>query len=282
MKIAFIGTGVMGSHMALHLAKEHEVHVYNRTAEKARKLSPPCMFHEDLGSWLKEMDIVITIVGYPKDVLDVVTKVMNYVNEDTIIIDMTTSSPKLAEELYIKGKERNIYLIDAPVTGGDLGAKNASLSIMVGGDEKVYEKILPVLQLMGKTITYMGRAGNGQKTKLANQAAIAGALAGTCESLAFGIEQGLDLDKLLNILVTGSANSFQSDKNGRNILNKNFEPGFYIKHFLKDLELLVENSFLKLEVANKIVEILKELSNKGYENLGTQALILYYNDKLIN
>lgn len=282
MKIAFIGTGVMGSHMALHLAKEHEVHVYNRTAEKAEKLSPPCIFHDKLGDWLGEMEVVITIVGYPKDVEEVTNTVLQYVKKGTIVIDMTTSSPKLAVELFEKGLKQGVDLLDAPVTGGDVGARNAALTIMVGGREEIFSKVEPLLNLMGKTIIYMGSAGNGQSMKLANQAAIAGTLAGVVESIVFGIEKGLDLNKLLNILTTGSASSFQAEKNGAHILNKNLDPGFYIKHFLKDLTLLIENSMIDLGIANKVKTMLEELVSKGYEDLGTQALILYYNNSFNN
>lgn len=281
MKIGFIGTGVMGSHMALHLAKAHEVHVYNRTPSKAERLSPPCIFHEQLGPWLGECDLIITIVGYPSDVESVFDKLFKYAKEDSILMDMTTSSPQLAIRLFEEGKKKGLRVLDAPVTGGDVGAKDGTLSIMVGGNKEDYKKVLPALELMGKTIHYMGKAGNGQRMKLANQAAIAGTLAGVSEAVSYGMENELDLDQLLNILQTGSASSWQAIKNGRKMVDKDYEPGFYIKHFLKDLDLLVSSSMLDLSIARRVKTMLATLVERGHGDLGTQALILYYIDQVV-
>lgn len=281
MHIGFIGTGIMGSPMVRHLAKAgHKLTVFNRTRAKAEKLSDVADVADSIEDLTQASNIIFMIVGYPKDVEDVALEVFKTAKKGTIIVDMTTSSPSLAAHLYEEAKQKGLHMMDAPVTGGEFGAIEGSLSIMVGGDEKNYETILPLLQTFGKTIVYMGKAGNGQKTKLANQIAIAGALSGVVESLYYASTLDLDLNKSLEIFMGGSAASNQMRINGKHIIDKNYEPGFYIKHFLKDLNLATESSVKHLEVTVKVKEMLDVLVHNHYENKGTQALILYYLDNL--
>ncbi|WP_159638176.1 NAD(P)-dependent oxidoreductase [Erysipelothrix anatis] len=278
MKIAWIGTGVMGAPMAKHLAKAgHDVHVYNRTFEKAKRLEPEVTAHETIEAVVRDADVIFSIVGYPTDVDAVIHEVMNHANPQSILVDMTTSSPSLAQELYEEGATRGFKVVDAPVTGGDLGAINATLSIMVGADQDVFDTIKPLLDIMGKTITYMGPAGSGQHAKLANQVAIAGAIGGAAESLRYAEIKGLSLDAMLQVITGGSANSWQGANNGPKMIVKDFEPGFYVKHFLKDLKLVMsEKGDLRLPITEGITEIYEILSRNGYDNFGTQAIIDYY------
>ena len=279
MKIAWIGTGVMGRPMALNLKKAgYEVNVYNRTKSKAYDMeNEGVKAHETIESVVRDVDIIFTIVGYPKDVKSVFEEVFKYAKKDAVIIDMTTSSPTLSKELYQKGETLGFKVLDAPVTGGDLGAINGTLSIMVGGDKDIFNKVLPLFNQMGKTVNYMGKAGSGQYAKLANQAAIAGAIAGVAEALSFAKEKNLDLDKMLNVITGGSATSWQAENNGLKMIENDDSPGFYIKHFLKDLNLILDeaNSFTP-EVVKTVQRIYDKLNNNGFGNLGTQAILKYY------
>ncbi len=276
MKILFIGTGVMGAPMALHLANNGlDVTVYNRTYEKALKLKDKCKVSNDLVEACKDKDLIFSIVGYPRDVDEVYSKVIPNAKKGAILVDMTTSSPTLAKSLYKKAKERGVYMLDAPVTGGDLGAINGTLSIMVGGDEEIFKKVLPYLKMMGTTVTYMGETGNGQYMKLSNQIVIAGNILGIAEGITYAKEHNLDLSKFYNVIVGGSANSWQATNNGLKMIKKDYKPGFFIKHFLKDLTLAVESTNLSLELLNQAKKTYEMLS-KLHENDGTQAVIEYY------
>lgn len=279
MKIAWIGTGVMGRPMALNLKEGgYDVHVYNRTSSKAFAMEEfGVTAHETLESCVKDADFVFTIVGYPKDVQNVFEEAFKHSKKGAVIVDMTTSSPALAKDLFEQGSKLGFNVIDAPVTGSDLGAINGTLSIMVGGEEDAFNKTLPLFQKLGQTINYMGKAGSGQYTKLANQAAIAGAIAGITEALSFAKEKELDLNKVLNVLTGGSANSWQAANNGLKMINNDYKPGFYIKHFLKDLNLILEEAkTFSPEVVKTVQKIYDKLNNNGYGDLGTQALIKYY------
>ena len=246
MKIAWIGTGVMGAPMASHLANAgHEGTVYNRTFEKAKKLEPLCTAVRTIKEAVREADVVFTIVGYPKDVENVYfgeEGIIKNVQPKTIIVDMTTSSPELAVKIYDEAKKYDVFALDAPVTGGDLGAINATLSIMVGGDPAPYEKVFPLLEKMGKAITYMGAPGNGQNMKLANQVCIAGAIASTAEALTFAKSKNIQPEEFFSVINNGSAASWQAANNGPKMVSQDFDPGFFIKHFVKDLQLAVDNA----------------------------------------
>ncbi|HIY59003.1 MAG TPA: NAD(P)-dependent oxidoreductase [Candidatus Tetragenococcus pullicola] len=282
MKIGFIGTGVMGHAIVEHLiAAKHELYVYNRTKSKTDDLvENGATWKESPKEVTEESDLVFTMVGYPKDVQEV------YYNEDKgifsanvtgkILIDLTTSTPTLAEEIYQTAREKQATSLDAPVSGGDLGAKNATLTIMVGGDKEAFDRLLPIFKRIGKTYTLHGGAGKGQHTKMANQIMIAGTMTGMTEMLVYANKAGLDLDKVLDTLAGGSAANWSMSNYSPRILAKNFSPGFFVKHFIKDLKIALEEAEkMSLDLPNtKLAEQLYEkLANQGYENDGTQALI---------
>lgn len=281
-KIAWIGTGVMGAPMASHLAKAgYEVSVFNRTHSKAKALEPLVKAYETIQETVHNAEIIFLIVGYPSDVEAVSLEVMEHAPSGALIVDMTTSSPTLAHQLFIQGQSRNYRFVDAPVTGGDIGAINATLSIMVGGNESDYLELLPLLQKLGKTINYMGPAGSGQNAKLANQIAIAGAIASTAEALTFAKSKGLDLQTMLNVIGGGSASSWQAINNGKKMLEDDMLPGFFVKHFLKDLKLAMdEKSTLYLPILENVTTIYQILSDEGLGDMGTQAIINYYINQL--
>lgn len=278
MKVAWIGTGVMGKPMVLHLAKAgYEVSVYNRHFDKAKALEPECKAFSSIETCVMNADIVFSIVGYPSDVKEVYEEVMKHVKPKTILVDMTTSSPTLAIALEKKAAEKGLIMLDAPVTGGDIGAINATLSIMVGGNEQAFQHVLPLFQKMGKTITYMGKPGSGMHAKLANQTVIAGNVMGIAEALVYAKEKGLDQERMLSVITGGSASSWQAQYNGAKMIKGDHQPGFYVKHFLKDLKLVLdEKKDLRLEVVETVAKAYQILSDQGYAEKGTQSIIDYY------
>lgn len=285
MKIAFIGTGVMGYSMAGHLAKAgHTIYAYNRTPQKAQNFVTEHggVFCSTVKDAVKEAQAVITIVGMPADVKEV------YLAEDGILqnapkgifaVDMTTSSPSLAVELYEAGKKQGISVLDAPVSGGDSGAKNATLSIMVGGDADAFEAAKPLFEVMGKNIVYMGKAGNGQHTKAANQIAVAGATAAMTEAIVYAQSVGLEPMQMLTAIGAGAAGSWQISNMAPRVLKEDFAPGFFVKHFIKDMNIVkqeIESRGKSLYMLSKVLEMYGEMADKGFENDGTQALIKIY------
>lgn len=278
MRVAWIGTGVMGKPMALHLANAgYEVIAYNRTYEKALLLEPKIKAVQSIEECVKDADVIFTIVGYPQDVKEVYEKVMVSAKKGSILVDMTTSSPTLAIQLEKEAQQHELIMLDAPVTGGDLGAINGTLSIMVGGQKEAFNTIYPLLTHLGKTITYMGDPGSGQHAKLANQTAIAGAISGIAEALVYAKAKGLNQTDMLKVITGGSASSWQAINNGPKMIDKDYAPGFYIKHFLKDLKLVLEEKKdLPLVVIEKVAQIYEILSDDKMQDLGTQAIIEYY------
>ncbi|MFY4773518.1 NAD(P)-dependent oxidoreductase [Metabacillus sp. RGM 3146] len=279
-KIAFIGTGVMGKNMALHLLKAgHEVVVYTRTKEKAVPLiNEGAKWAETLGEAASFADVVITMIGYPQDVKEVYLEengILDHARPDTIVIDMTTSSPSLAREIHKAASEKRIYSLDAPVSGGDIGAREARLAIMVGGDKEAFDKALSVFERMGSNVVYQGEAGAGQHTKMCNQITIASNMVGVCEAIAYAEASGLNPETVLKSISAGAAGSWSLSNLAPRILDENFEPGFYVKHFIKDMGIALEEAEaiqLKLpglELAKKLYE---ELKDAGEENSGTHAL----------
>lgn len=282
-KIGFIGTGVMGSSMARNLkAKGFEVSVYTRTVEKAVPLLSMGMeWYNSPKELAAANEIIISMVGYPQDVEQV------YLGENGVlagkeggyVIDMTTSSPLLAQKLYKVAKEQGIAAMDAPVSGGDLGAKNATLAIMAGGDESTFYTLLPVFQAMGKTINYFGTAGCGQYTKMCNQIAIAAGMLGVAEALAYAKVMGLDAKKVLETIETGAAGSWSLTNLGRRMLKGDDAPGFYIKHFLKDVKIAIESAAeagLDLPGTKMAQEVYEKFAALGNADKGTQAIIEWY------
>lgn len=268
------------------MKNNYEVSIYSRTKSKAKEvIEEGAIWCDDIKSCVNNKDVVITIVGYPKDVEEVYfgeNGIIENSNKGTILIDMTTTSPKLSERIYEEGMKKGLLALDAPVSGGDIGAKNGTLSIMVGGDEEVFAKALDVLKAMGTNIIYEGKAGAGQHTKMANQIAIAGTIAGTCEAIAYGRANGLDTRKMLDSISEGAAGSWQLKNNGKNILDENLDPGFYIKHFIKDMKIAndeAEGRKLSLDILKDVLKIYEKLEDEGMGDLGTQALIKHYDSE---
>lgn len=283
-KIGFIGLGIMGLPMAGHLMDAgYELHIYARHPEKGVSLvNKGAMLHDSIHDCVKDVEAVITIVGFPKDVEEVYfgeNNILDSVKEGTYLIDMTTTSPTLDQKIYTEGLKRQLHVLDAPVTGGDSGAINATLSILVGGNKEDYEACLPLFRAMGTNINYQGPSGQGQHAKMANQIMIAGALSGVCEALTYAQSKGLDLDVLLKSVSTGAAGSHQLDAFGPKILKEDYQPGFFLKHFIKDMKLADEEakaSDITLNVLERVLENYKTLEEEGYGDLGTQALMKYY------
>lgn len=278
--IGFIGTGVMGNSMASNLlAGGYNLLVYNRTKSKADNLvKSGAKWKDSVAELAKEADIVISIVGYPKDVEETYlgeNGVVNNVKRGSIIIDMTTSKPSLAKKIYESAKGKGIYSLDAPVSGGDVGAKNGTLSIMVGGDKDIFEKVKPIFELMGKNIVWQGSAGSGQHTKMCNQIAIAANMMGVCEAMVYAKKSGLDPETVLKSIEVGGASSWSLSNLAPRMIKGDFKPGFYVKHFVKDMNIaLAEAKAMNLETpALKLSKSLyDELVSENKGDCGTQVL----------
>lgn len=248
-------------------------------------ISEGAIFHESIKSCVDGCDAVITIVGFPKDVEEVYfdkDNILDSAMQGAYLIDMTTTSPQIAEKIYAEGTKRGFHVLDAPVTGGDTGAKAGTLSILVGGEKEDYEACMPLFEAMGTNINYQGKAGCGQHCKLANQIMIAGTLSGVCEALTYAKEQGLDLDTVMKSVATGAAGSKQLDTFGPKIINGDYAPGFFMKHFIKDMKLaLVEanRKGLSLDVLSLVLANYEELEAEGLGDLGTQALVKFYDEE---
>lgn len=278
-KIGFIGVGVMGKGMVLNLAKAgYDITIYTRTKSKVEDIiSDKIKWAHNVADCIKDKDIVMTMVGFPKDVEEVYfgeKGIIENAKKGCILIDFTTSSPLLAAKIYQSAKEKDLASLDCPVSGGDIGAKNGTLSIMAGGDQNVFEQVKDVLATLGTNINFVGKAGNGQHTKMANQIALAGALAGVCEAIAYAKNVDLDAKTMLNCISSGAAGSWQMTNNGPKILEADYNPGFYIKHYLKDMKIAKESSPIDLDVLNTVLKMFETLQDD--EDLGTQALIKYY------
>lgn len=286
MKIAWIGTGVMGESMAGHLLDAgHELYVYNRTVSKTENLvRRGAKLLTEIKDAPLNADVIFTMVGYPKDVEGVYLGndgLITTAKEGQVFVDMTTSSPTIAKKISEEFAKVGASALDLPVTGGDIGAKNGTLSIMVGGDKKVYEeKVLPLVKHLGKNITYFGEAGKGQYAKLANQIAIATTMISVAESFKFAKEVGLDLEDFFKTVSTGSGGSFSMTSYGPRILKNDFKPGFFVHHFIKDMRLALEEcekmniTLPGLEAAYKLYN---ELEEEVRNTNGTQAISKWYN-----
>ncbi len=281
MKIGFIGVGVMGAPMVQNLMKKgHELSVYNRTKEKAAGVvAAGAKWCESAGDCAKDQDVVITIVGYPKDVEEVYFApggILDSAAPGTVLIDMTTTSPRLSERIYAAAKEKGMTALDAPVSGGDVGAQKGTLAIMVGGDREAFDRMQEVFAAMGTNIRYMGGAGCGQHTKMANQIAISGCIAAVCEAIAYAEACGLKPQEMFDAISTGAAGSWQLTNNGQKIIDGNYAPGFYVKHFIKDMNIALEEAKdrdLPLDVLKLVRDKYDELAAAGGGDEGTQALI---------
>lgn len=279
-KIGWIGTGVMGASMCMHLIKAgNEAFVYNRTKSKADGLvAKGAVWCDSPAEVAKNADIIFTIVGYPEDVEQTIlgeNGVLANTEPGKIIVDMTTSEPALAERIAKEAAVRGVKALDAPVSGGDIGAQDATLAIMVGGAEDTFEKVENYFKLMGSNIQYRGKAGTGQHTKMCNQILIAGTMIGTVESLYYAHKADMDLNEVIDVIGSGAASSFCINKLGRRIADGDYSPGFFIKHFVKDMGIALAEakqmnlSLPGLALANQFYASAMAL---GHENLGTQAL----------
>lgn len=283
-RIGWIGTGVMGISMAGHLLKNgFSVTCFNRTAARCDPLkSLGAIVAASPKEVAEKSDIVFTIVGYPSDVEAVISGkegVLSGMREGGILVDMTTSTPSLARRLSDLARSKGIFSLDAPVSGGDIGARNATLSIMCGGDASAVERVMPLFDLMGKNINHMGAAGAGQHTKMCNQLLIASNMMGVAEGLMYAKHAGLDQEKVISAVSTGAAGSWSLSNLGPRMLKRDFAPGFAINHFVKDLNIAQEEANAMgidmpgLAASKRLYETLQknELGDRG-----TQAILLAY------
>jgi 3-hydroxyisobutyrate dehydrogenase-like beta-hydroxyacid dehydrogenase len=283
-KIGFIGIGVMGKHMAPNLIKSgFELYIYSRTKSKAQEvIEAGAIWCDSIKECVSNCEAVITMIGYPKDVEEVYfgqEGILNSAKPGTYLIDMTTTSPKLSKRIYQAACSNNLYALDAPVSGGDVGAKKATLIIMVGGDKQAFENCLPVFKAIGTNIVYQGEAGLGQHAKMANQIALSGIISSLCESITYAQAVGLDVETMLKAISGGAAGSWQMANTAPRIIKGDLNPGFYIKHFIKDMEIAKEESQtvdLDLCILEEVLKLYKHLEQKNMGDLGTQALIKYY------
>lgn len=279
--IGFVGTGVMGKSMARNIQKAgYPLLVYTRTKSKAAELlEHGAIWKNSLAELAQRADVIITMVGYPSDVEDVYlgeNGILQHAKQGAYVIDMTTSKPKLAEKIYEEANKRNIFSLDAPVSGGDVGAKEGTLAIMAGGDEEVFYEVLPILKTMGENIILQGKAGAGQHTKLTNQITIASNMIGVCEAIVYAKKAGLDPKLVLDSISTGAAASFSLSVLGNRMLENDFAPGFYVKHFIKDMTIALESAQemgLSTPGLSLSLKLYEELAEKGEADSGTQALI---------
>ncbi len=284
-KVAWIGTGVMGAQQAGHLVKNgYQVRAYNRTYEKMEALSRelgfiPC---RTIAEAVAGAGVIFVMVGYPRDVEEVFCGpggIFECADRSALVIDMTTSSPALAQKLYEQGREKGVRVMDAPVSGGDSGARNATLSIMAGGDKADFDEAMPLFSCMGKNIKHMGGPGMGQHTKAANQIAVAGATAAYTEAIAYARKAGLNPAAMLEAIGAGAAGSWQIANMAPRALRGDFAPGFFVKHFIKDMKIVRDESALRgldLKMLDAVLGLYEQMSDLGLENDGTQALIKVY------
>lgn len=281
-KIGFIGLGVMGHAIAANLlADGYDLHVYNRTVSKADDLVANGAHLAATPKAVAEVsDLIITMVGYPTDVkavyFDKSTGIFSGISAGKLVVDMTTSTPTLAKEIAEKASELGVLALDAPVSGGDIGAKNRTLTIMTGGDRLAYDRLADVFSKIGKKSQYFGAAGSGQHVKMANQIGIAGTMTALSELLVYAKAAGLPLEAVIETLSAGGANTWSLTNYGPRILKADYSPGFFVKHFIKDLKIALEESEkmgLTLPATQGALSLYEQLADKGYQDAGTQALI---------
>ncbi len=281
-RVGWIGTGVMGRWMCQHImSKGYKATVYNRSRDKAQPLlDAGAAWGATPKAVAEQSDVIFAIVGFPTDVREVFLGTDGALagsKPGNVLVDMTTSEPSLAKEISDAAKNRSVAAVDAPVSGGDVGAKNAALSIMIGGDKDVVDAITPLFECMGKTIIHQGPAGAGQHTKMVNQILISGTMVGVCEALLYGYKAGLDLETVFKSVSTGAAGSKALEVLGPRILARNFEPGFYVEHFIKDMGIALAEA-KKMNIALPGLALVHQLyvalAAQGYGRKGTQALML--------
>ncbi|MFH1490360.1 MAG: NAD(P)-dependent oxidoreductase [Pseudomonadota bacterium] len=280
MKVGWIGTGVMGSSMAGHVQSGgHELFIYNRTGEKAASLLEKGAIWCDTPAAVAEnSEIAFTIVGLPSDVEEVYLGKQGVLSAKApckIIVDMTTSEPTLSRRIAKEAVDQGIDSLDAPVSGGDIGAREGTLAIMVGGKREVFERVLPLFELMGKNISYMGGPGAGQHTKMCNQILVAGTMIGACESLLYAARLGLDLQSVIDIVGKGAASSWTINNLGPRIVQGNYDPGFMVEHFIKDMGIALKEAAavnLALPGLALVNQLYLAVKAQGHGRAGTHAL----------
>jgi len=281
-KIGWIGTGIMGEPMCGHIMSAgYTTYIYNRTKEKAKGLvNNGAVWCDSPEKVAGNADIIFSIVGFPADVRKVYfgeKGVFNNLKPGTVLVDMTTTEPSLSIEIYEKARELGSYSVDAPVSGGDIGARQAKLSIMVGGDREVVDSIMPLLDLMGHQIIYEGGAGAGQHIKMCNQITVGGIMIGICEALLYCYKAGLDPNTMIKTVCAGAASTWLMENLAPRIVGNDFNPGFFVEHFIKDLGIALseaERMNLDLPGLKLAKELYEKTSGFGYGKLGTQALYL--------
>ncbi|MEO6306788.1 MAG: NAD(P)-dependent oxidoreductase [Nitrospiraceae bacterium] len=280
--VGWIGAGVMGSSMCGHLLTTgYRVTVHSRTRSKAQPLlDRGAQWAENPRTVPVESDILFTMVGFPQDVRQVYfgeTGVLAGARAGMILIDMTTTQPSLSREIAAAASAKGLSAIDAPVSGGDVGAKSASLSIMIGGDTTSVQAVMPLFELLGKKIVHQGGPGTGQQAKLCNQIVIAGTMVGVCESLLYGYKAGLDLTRMLESIRGGAAACWTLDNLAPKILQRNFDPGFFVEHFIKDMGIALEEAErmgLVLPGLTLVHQLYQTVHTLGHGRSGTHALML--------
>ena len=286
MKIGFIGTGVMGKSMAGHLlAAGHDLTVHTRTRAKAADLlGQGAKWADSAAEAALDRDVAISMVGFPADVEEIhlgPQGTLSTSNPPSLLIDMTTSTPSLARSLATEAAARGISAIDAPVSGGDKGAREASLSIMVGGAWEAVDRAMPLFEIMGRTIVFMGDAGAGQHTKMANQILVSSSMVGACEAILYAEAAGLDPRKMVEAVSQGAAATWTIQNLAPRMLDGDFEPGFFVEHFVKDLGIaLTESANLGLDLPGLAgaARLYRLLESRGLGRKGTQALLLLYRE----
>ncbi|MBC1672146.1 NAD(P)-dependent oxidoreductase [Listeria welshimeri] len=283
-KIGFVGTGVMGSSMASHLLEAgYDVFIYTRTKSKAEELlTKGAKWIDTPQALAKKVDVLISMVGYPKDVEELYlgqNGFLENLSAGAVAIDMTTSSPVLAKKIAETFREKGIGALDAPVSGGDIGAKNGTLAIMVGGAEEVFLQVKPIFEILGSSVILQGDAGAGQHTKMVNQIAIASNMIGVTEAIIYAEAAGLNPARVLESISGGAAGSWSLSNLIPRVLQDDFSPGFFIKHFIKDMGIaLLEAKQMGLELPGLSLaeKMYQTLADQGLSEEGTQALIKYY------
>ncbi len=278
--VGFIGLGVMGNSMASHILEAgYPVLVYTRTKQKAEEiLNKGAVWQETVKDLSEKADIIITMVGYPSDVEEIYlgeNGILRHAKEGAFVIDMTTSKPSLAKKIAEKAKEKSIHALDAPVSGGDIGARNGTLAIMAGGEKEAFEACLPLFSVMGENIQYQVAAGSGQHTKMCNQIAIAAGMVGVAEAMAYAEKSGLNPEQVLKSITTGAAGSWSLSNLAPRMPKGDFAPGFYVKHFIKDMGIALEEAELMGEEMPGLAlakSLYDKLSAQGEENSGTQSI----------
>jgi 3-hydroxyisobutyrate dehydrogenase len=281
-RIGWIGTGVMGSSMCGHLMDQgFACTVYNRTRERAKPLlDKGAQWAESPLHVARQCDVIFTIVGFPSDVRQVILGEQGSLagsKPGNILVDMTTSEPSLAVEIAEAARRRGVWSVDAPVSGGDIGAREARLSIMIGGEQPAVQALQPCWQAMGKTIVHQGGPGAGQHAKMVNQILIATNMIGVCEALLYAYRAGLDLNTVMQSVASGAAGSWSLTNLGPRIIDNNFAPGFFVEHFLKDMRIaLSEADRMQLALPGLALakQLYQALQAQGHGRDGTHALHL--------